>query len=243
MEHGEQAWMKIPGLAVFRFDRERFAVTAFPEAQVDPDQLHDNYYRAALPMALQFFGFEVLHAGAVRTSRGVVGFCAVSETGKSTTVAELSRRGYPAWADDAVPVAIDDDGGGVNALAVPFRIRLKSIHSFGDDQGFRRWSDPVPVEFHATPLVGLCVMDRVASSEKTAVRRLSAVEAVAALLPHAYCFSLANPQRKRVMMQRYIELAARIPTFAISISTGLEKLPAALDQIENSIPGFTQPSV
>ena len=71
------------------------------------------------------------------------------------------------------------------------------------------------------------------------VQRLSRVEAVTALLPHAYCFSLADPDRKRRMMRRYIDLAERVPTFAVAIANGLEKLLAVLDQIARSIPAFT----
>jgi hypothetical protein len=237
------AWMELPGVAVFRFDRARRAVTAIPEPYVGDDLLRDSYYRAALPMALQFFGFEVLHASAACTPLGVVAFCAISETGKSTTVAALSRRGYPPWADDAVPFEIDDGGGGAHALAVPFRMRLDAAPAprVRHADSWLRWPEPGSIELASTPLAALCVMQRVDSSQYAAeVRRLSAVEAIAALLPHAYCFSLADPDRKRLMMRRYIELAARVPTFGVSVATGLEKLPAALDQIERSIPGFTR---
>ncbi len=242
LAHDTRAWMEVPGVGVFRFELVSGTVIAFPKPHVEEDLLRDNYYRAALPMALQFFGFEVLHASAVRTAFGVVAFCAVSETGKSTTVAALSRRGYPAWADDAVPIEIDHDGNGAHALAVPFRMRLDTSPSSHHAERVWRWPEPGPLELASTPLAALCVMQRVGSSQEAEVRRLSAVEAVTALLPHAYCFSLTNLDRKRVMMQRYIELAARVPTFAVSIASGLEKLPAALDQIERSIPGFTQPS-
>jgi hypothetical protein len=242
---GAHAWMELPGVAVFHFDRTRRTVSARPEPYVEDDLLRDNYYRAALPMALQFFGFEVLHASAVRTALGVVAFCAVSETGKSTTVTALSRRGYPPWADDAVPVEIDGGGRGAHALALPFRMRLDAALSpwFRDTNNSFHWPEPEPLELAAAPLAALCVIQRVNSSQYAAeVRRLSAIEAVAALLPHAYCFSLDDPDRKRLMMRRYIELAARVPTFGVSVATGLEKLPAALDQIERSIPGFTPPA-
>ena len=242
--HDGHAWMELPGVAVFHFDRARNTVTALPERSVADDVLCDTYYRAALPMALQFFGLEVLHASAVRTALGVVAFCAISETGKSTTVAALSSRGYPAWADDAVPVGIDHGGSGALAFAVPFRMRLStaSAPKSHDVDDSLRWPAPGPIELVSTPLAALCVMQRVDTSRYAAeVRRLSAVEALIALLPHAYCFSLADPDRKRLMMRRYIDLAARVPTFSVTVATGLEKLPAVLDQIESSIPGFTLP--
>jgi len=119
---GAYAWLEFPGTAVFHFDRARRAVIAMPEPSVEDGLLYDNYYRAALPLALQYFGVEVLHASAVRTRLGVVAFCAVSETGKSTAVAVLSRRGYPLWADDAVPIEIDEGTRGARAFAVPFRM-------------------------------------------------------------------------------------------------------------------------
>jgi hypothetical protein len=238
---GAYAWLEFPGTAVFHLDRARRAVIAMPEPSVEDDLLYDNYYRAVLPLALQYFGVEVLHASAVRTRLGVVAFCAVSETGKSTTVAVLSRRGYPLWADDAVPIEIDEGAGGARALAVPFRLRLDAALSqaFRDPDRSFRWPEPERLDLASAPLAALCVMQRVDSWQTTEICRLSAIDAVAALLPHAYCFSLVEPDRKRLMMRCYIELAARVPTFAVSIATGLERLPAALDQIEGSIPGFT----
>ena len=237
-EHG---WVELPGVGVFRFDREHRGVAAIPYPSVTVEVLRDSYYRAALPLALHFFGFEVLHASAALTPLGVVAFCAVSETGKSTTVAALSERGYRPWADDAVPVEIDEEGRGAHALAVPFRLRLESAPSPLGRQGERPpcWPEPGPIELRSTPLVALCVMRRVDSSGHAAeIRRLTAVEAVAALLPHCYCFSLADPDRKRSMLQRYVELAARVPTYEITVASGLEKLPAVLDRIERVIPGF-----
>jgi hypothetical protein len=237
-EHG---WVELPGVGTFRFDREHLSVMAIPHPSVSDDVLRDSYYRAALPLALHFFGFEVLHASAALTPLGVVAFCAVSETGKSTTVAALSRRGYKAWADDAVPVEIDDGGRCAHALAVPFRLRVDSAASPSSGQGDRPpfWPKPGPIELRSTPLVALCVMRRVDSLGRAAeIRRLTAVEAVAALLPHGYCFSLADPDRKRSMLQRYVELAARVPTYEMTVASGLEKLPAVLDRIERAIPGF-----
>jgi hypothetical protein len=212
-----------------------------PEPSVEDDLLYDNYYRAALPLALQYFGVEVLHASAVRTRLGVVAFCAVSETGKSTTVAVLSRRGYPLWADDAVPIEIDEDTSGARALAVPFRLRLDAALSpaFRDPDRPFHWPEPERLDLASAPLAALCVMQRVDSSQTAEICRLSTIDAVTALLPHSYCFSLMEADRKRLMMRCYIELAARVPTFAVSIATGLERLPAALDQIERTIPGFT----
>jgi hypothetical protein len=240
---GAHAWMEIPGVGAFCFDRERRAVVAYAGSSVAIDLIYDNFYRAALPMALQYFGCEVLHASAVNTAQGVVGFCAISGTGKSTTVAALSRSGYPAWADDAVVVEIGDSGI-AQALEVPFRLRVEgSPWSVGAGEASMRWPEPGPLELAPAPLAALCVLRRLDPSGRSEISRLPAVDAVGALLPHAYCFSLADPERKRLMMQRYIDLAARVSVYAVSLASGLDKLPAALDLIERTIPGFIAPAL
>jgi hypothetical protein len=233
--------MEVPGVATFRFDRGDRSVEAIENRGVDRDLVYDTYYRAALPLALQFFGFEVLHASAVRTPAGVVAFCAVSETGKSTTVGALSRRGYTLWADDAVTFQINDGDLGAHALAVPFRLRLDSIaaSAIRDTDGAPRWPKPGPIELKSAPLAALCVLRRENGALRAAeVKRLSRIDSVIALLPHAYCFTMDDPDRKRLMMCRYIELAQRVPTFAVTIASGLEKLSDVLDEIEHSIPAF-----
>ena len=78
----------------------------------------DWYRRAIAPMALQLLGMQVVHASAVLTDEGVVGFCAHSQTGKSTLAYGFGRRGYELWADDAL--AFDVVDGDARALPFPF---------------------------------------------------------------------------------------------------------------------------
>jgi hypothetical protein len=47
-----------------------------------------------------------------------------------------------------------------------------------------------------------------------------------------------DPDRKRLMMRRYFDLAERVPMFAVTIARGLERLPDVLNEIERSIPAF-----
>ena len=234
--------MEVAGVATYRFDRCDRRVEAIASASTDRDLVYDSYYRVALPLALQFFGFEVLHASAVCTSAGVVAFCAMSETGKSTTAGALSRRGYGLWADDAVTFQINDGEPGADAMAIPFRLRLHqmSARAIGETNPTPRWPKPRPIELKSAPIAALCVLRRENGALAAAeVNRLSRIDSVTALLPHAYCFSLDDPNRKRLMMHRYIDLAERVPTFAVTIANGLDKLSEVLDEIEYSIPAFS----
>lgn len=231
----------MPGVATFRFDSPNSRVTAYPAPSADLELVHDSYCHAALPLALHYFGSEVLHASAVLTPGGVVAFCAISETGKSTLAAALSLRGYPLWADDAVALSTRGGDGAMGAIPIPFRPRLRATAaSYLKSAGYRGASAPVLLlEPGWTPLAALCVLQRSEDArDGVEVSRLSPTRTFGALLPHAFCFSLKDPQRKRLMMRRYLELAARTPAFAVSFVPEFEKLPAVLEAIEDAVPVF-----
>jgi hypothetical protein len=63
---------------------------------------------------------------------------------------------------------------------------------------------------------------------------LKASEAYPALLANAHCFSLEDPARKRLMLDRYLSLVARVPVMALAVPDGLDDLPAMLDALERA---------
>ncbi len=230
-------WMYLPGLASFCLDSRSEEVMAVAVPPARPELILNAYCRGVLPMALQARGTEVLHASAVWSPQGVVAFCGASGTGKSTIAFGLSRRGYCVWADDAV--AFEASGTSIKALPLPFEIRLRpAVASFLDDdrtaaETSSGWQSTERVDVEPAPLAALYVIKRTASvGSGVSIERLRPSSAFAALLPHAYCFSLENLERKRRMMEHYLDLTARVPVFEIRFESGLEKLPAILDAIE-----------
>jgi hypothetical protein len=240
---GGYGWMHLVGAGTFRFDPNMREVAAFALSGVNPDLVREAYCHAALPMALHFFGCEVLHASAVRAPGGVVAFCARSETGKSTMAGALAARGYALWADDAVAIDLDDTHNPrtpIRTRLLPFNLRLRrpSAHYLGE-VGARITAAQAGREFAAIPLATLCVLERSGDLHcDVEIKRLSAREAFAALLPHAFCFSVAHQPRKRAMLGLYLRVAAEIPVFSISFAPGFERLPDILSAIENTIPAF-----
>lgn len=234
---GGYGWLEIPAIGVFRFRSLQNAVTAFVGNCVEDEILLDCYYRVVLPLALQFFGSEVLHASAVRTDAGVVGFCAASGTGKSTTVAALTRRGFPLWADDAL-VCENREPERPRAIPLPCRMRLDDnaadlLGVTAARHGWIRQDEP------DAPLAALCVLQRNPDARDGAeIRRLGVSAAITALMPHAYCFTQGDMERKRRMMEQYFELAARAPIYLISFAPGFDRLESLLNRIECEIPGF-----
>jgi hypothetical protein len=239
---GGEHWMHVTGAGSFRFSDAADDVEAIPQPGVPLDIVWDAFYRSVLPMALQTRGLEILHASAVLMPCGVLTLCAISESGKSTIAYALSQRGYPLWADDAV--AFESKHEQVSAVSLPFKIRLRPASAL-----FFGWEpDAAYTPLHAgnneqthlesVPLAALCVLlpdSGGTSGAAVETIRLSPVAAFTALLPHAYCFSLQDVQRKRRMMQHYLDLAKRVPTFEVHFQRGLEHLSAILDSIEHAI--------
>jgi hypothetical protein len=195
--------------------------------------IEETYRRWVLPMVLQACGTEVLHASAVQTG-GVVALCGTSGVGKSTIAFAMSRREHRLCADDAV--AIDLSGPSVVALPLPFEMRLRprAAAFFGvEPQTAGAASAGAMDQAGPAPLAVLCVLSR-AEEQGCDVRmeRLRPSAALPALLAHAYCFSLEDRGLKRAMVLHYMDLAARVPVFALRFQPGLELLSLILDAIE-----------
>ena len=229
-------WMDLPGLATFYFDGDG-RVAAVPRPGVAAQSVVDAYRHSALPLVLQALGKEVLHASAVVIDRGVVAFCGHSGSGKSTIAYGLHRRRHRIWADDAVLLEVS--GSAITTMPLPFDVRLRPAATalFGLGACAARLPgrhDPgTDEDGPAAPLAAICVLDRGnGASGGAACRPLPAAQAYPALLAHAYCFSLENCARKRLMLERYLSLVARVPVFALAYPDGLEGLPSVLDTVE-----------
>ncbi len=240
-----QHWIDLPRVASFSFVSGAETVMAIPHRSARSEIILDAYWRTVLPLLQQSLGQEALHASAILTPHGVAAFCAANGTGKSTLAYALSRRGYSLWADDAV--AFEIAPGCPRAFPLPFQLHLRppSTSLFGQDGAAPPpspgWDGADEVRMEPAPLHLLFVLERSAGAgdgrEVEAVR-LSPSQALVALLPHAYCFSLQDGGRKWRMLQHYLDLVARVPVYAVRFQPGLEKLPAIMDRIEQLIGDF-----
>jgi len=233
-------WIELPGLAEYGFSKTQEEVKAFFHPKVPDELVRETYRRSVLPMVLQASGTEVLHSSAVLMPQGVVALCGKSWSGKSTTAYALSQRGYSLWADDAV--AFDTTAEQVLTTRLPFRIQLRpaSRSFFGTPclttnpaTGTRAANDR-PGQQPAA-LSALCILKPLTSNEdlEVEIRPLSASEAFPAILSHAYCFSLHDRERKRQMMQRYMDLTTRVPVIEIRYKPNLERITGLVDCIES----------
>lgn len=231
-------YLYFPGVVTFAFSGNDDRVIAAPQLGTNSALIEDLFWRSALPLVLQTQGVGALHASAVLTPAGVVGFCAQAGSGKSTLAYGLSLRGYPIWTDDAL--VFDALEKPAMATSLPFKVRMRpepadyyqvsqlSKGSASQLQGnFQQASQAVaPVraivelqrDFEESPIVSLTKMEGAA--------------ALIELLKHAYAFSLSREDQRRSISQQYMNLAAQVPVFQLQFPSGLAYLPLVLDRLE-----------
>lgn len=234
----EHCWMHLPGIASFRLPREGSENCVAFTNGIAETLIVEAYRRQVLPMALHSTGWEVIHASGVGRGRGVIAFCAPSETGKSTIACALGCRGYRLWADDALAFRASVDG--IATTSLPFEMRLRSsaakllrdCHNNGSSTG----SGQGAVENQVAPLLAICVLRRATNGDvPVSIRQLYSGEALEAVLPNAWCFTLRDVERKRRMMNTYLNLIARTTILDVCFQAGLENLPIILDAIEDRL--------
>lgn len=203
-DDGSGFWLRVPGIGVFVIPSVGEVVLGEPETCGSGELLEDAFRRTVLPLALQARGLEVLHASAVYDSRGVVGLCGISGTGKSTLAANLTSFGCEPFADDALAFSTRDDDQAVEAISVPFVLSVDDATSV--------LLPRVSLPPHA-PLRAICVLERGAG--KTVVHRIGASEAFTEVLRHAYAFTLADFTRTALLVNGYFDLVERVPVLRV----------------------------
>jgi hypothetical protein len=227
---GDRRRLHWPGVATFEFIAGSDTVSATPHPPVRADLIHEAFQHSVLPLALQALGREAIHASAVLTPGGVVGFCGHAEAGKSTLAYALSERGYGAWSDDAVVFEVERHSPRAVRLPFAFRLRPASAAFFGRQPGLQRGFGHQ--EFQRAPLAALCVLTRsAADAPDFTITRLAGRDALQAVLEHALCFDWHDRASKQTLLVHYLTLASSIRVFAVGIQPSLERLSRVVDAL------------
>lgn len=211
--HAEGAWVELFGVGHYHFHAAENLVVGVPRPSVPDEVVHDRFTRAVLPHLLPLRGVECLHASAVSTPAGVVGFCGVPGSGKSTLAAALARLGYPIWADDALAFSVQPQG--IVSVPLPFASRLLPdslalLRSVEERAAGEPAGDREPL-----PLVGVFALSR---TEETDARidRLAPGAAFVAVLEHSRGISLDPIQSRRRLTEQQLALVGAVPVFLLS---------------------------
>lgn len=248
-------WLRLAGAGTYRFPIEpsgsTVAADVVPEAGARRELVVDSYYRSVVPLALQAYGFEVLHGSAVALPSGVVALCADRETGKSTIAYALQRRGHVVVADDSVVLSVVErpDGAsatsaleprptsGVRVHPMPFALRLRAptVEHYALPQRRAATVDG-DTPFHPANDLTLDAIVLLSRDDPSAgavrLTRLDANQAFSSVLSQSHAFTLVHGDRKRTMMRSYLRLVDRVPVYRLTYPTGLEHLTAICEHVE-----------
>ena len=216
--HGGRFWIDWRDLGVFAFSPASTTVQARAAHGVAAAVVADAFARVLQPIILQALGRQALHASAILGTTGVVAFCGVGRSGKSTLAYALGQGGYRQVADDAL--VIEPAALSIRAYLLPFVPGLREASRLHFD---RRLGEDVPVSAalpttttESASLRAVFVLRQDASlTQPQRPRRVEPVQAFSTLITHARCFDEADPIHTRRLLDDYLAVAERVPVFSI----------------------------
>jgi hypothetical protein len=244
----ERAWFEVsPGDGV---------IHAFPAPELDASAIRYLLLDHVLPLAISLALQPVLHASAVVTPWGAIGFVGRSGQGKSTLAASLARSGWPLLADDAL--VLERTGQAFRAVPSYPNVRLwtssvgvvtgSTNEAFGssdesDHDAKRRFGRTHGIEFHASaaPLVALFVLERTGGPGELmpAVRDVGMADAAIFMLSHA--FRLEAPARAAADFEWQTDVVRAVRVRRLCLPEDLGALPRARTALERWLERHAMP--
>jgi hypothetical protein len=225
---GHERIMRMPGVASFTSSPGCARVTAEAEPGVSNAAVTRTFHKSVVPLLLYWAGHEVLHASAVGSAKGVVGFCAEGGTGKSTLAYGLSTRGFPFWADDALALDVRQQP---RALLLPFDpgLRPRSARFFEASSSL----PAPPADGTSAPVAALALFKRVATGDNVVqIGQLTGGRAFDEVIRHAYRLGLrSDHERRRTLVGNYMKIVASVPVFEIAFRPGFSRFAPVLQAI------------
>lgn len=127
--------LRFHNLADFIISTAGLEIRCYPEPDTPLETIRHLLLDQVLPLALDYQGRLVLHAGAVVTPAGAIVFLGESGWGKSTLAASFCQQGYPVLTDDSLLLA-EREGQIVGIPSYP---------------GLRLWAESITALFEASP--------------------------------------------------------------------------------------------
>jgi hypothetical protein len=145
------------------------------------------------------------------------------------------------WADDAVALEIARPAVWANQLPFALRLRPAATAYFGaGGRDLPAAITEAPEGARRAELATIFVLERMGPGDGRPVELvpLRSHNAFTALLGNAYWFSLADEQRRRQMVSRYLDLSALVPIFRVRFRAEFECIDAILDALEQTLQGL-----
>ena len=208
-------WIEWRDWGVFAFSLGSTLVHAWPAPGMARAAVADVFARVLQPIILQGLGWQALHASAVLGTGGVLAFCGVGRSGKSTLAYALGHASFDQIADDAV--VIEPAGDGVLTHLLPFApgLREPSRQHFGEGLKAGAAEDSSKLPDKAWLRAVFVLRQDEGLSRPETPQRVQPVQAFSALVTHARCFDQSDAAHVRRLVADYLQAAERVPVFSL----------------------------
>ena len=223
-------WVDWPPFGRFAFGPDSRTVTVWASPEVSRAVIRGHFERVLQPLILQAFGYQTLHASAVRSESGALAFCGERGAGKSTLAYAMRHSGWSQIADDAL--VLEANAAGTTARPLPFTPRFWDA-SFDH---FRAGAESLPFETTAfeacpVPLRAIFLLQRSSAIEAPCINRVSLMSAFSSLLSHASYFDPDDPSETRRLVVDYLAFSRQVPVFTLAYVSDYAHLPQTIAAI------------
>jgi len=232
--HGRGYRLEWQGIGVLTFEPDSLRVHLWPAAGVDEAEAVSAVLHVVQPVILQSLGYQTVHASAIQLTTGIVAFCGVSGSGKSTMAFALGRLpGVSQIADDAL--VVEATAAGIVAQPLPFRARLRpeSGAFFGEPSSPR--PGVLARRTAAAPLLAIFVLKQSTEAKTIDLSRVGPTHAFSVLLTHAHCFDETDRETMASMVHAYLSIAASVPVYSLVYPRDFAHLEALRACVLNTI--------
>ena len=232
-----------PGICSFSADRATGVSEMTSEAGVDPLFVEKVHRGLAQALLRHLAGKLTLHASAVAFDRRAIACFGESESGKSTTMAHLSRLpGAEFFADDTLAIEFTENGIDIVPTEKLSWLRPEAHASLG--HGDVTAKSPVsPPRAAATTarLASLVNLRFEEGAPSPRLRRLRGHDALSALVPSVVRFIIDEPAVQLLECEQLTSLVSAVPVFELTRARNLGGLEKSAELVL-SLLSFTRTS-
>jgi len=222
--------------ADFAVSRDGTSVTAWPQPGTSERGVRDLYLNQVLPMIRGQQGDLVIHASAVVTPLGALGFVAPTGRGKSTLAAAFARKRVPFLSDDGLTLVEKNGGFSARPNRPSFRLWQDSEAALGlyvaaGERGLEKSlvEAGTSLPFHAgsATLRALYFLGD-GRPHAPVIEPLGPQRAMAELINHSFLLDVTEPKRLSQHFQEVGQLAETIPCYSLDYQRDYAALPQVI---------------
>lgn len=249
--HNSVHWLRFPELADFSISPDMLELDGYSNPGIPENTIRHLLLDQVLPRCMAHQGNLMLHASAVRTSKGLILFTGASGAGKSTLAGYFHRSGNIAVSDDCM--LIKEVKGRIIAIPSYSGVRLwqdSQDYLFSSDQqthDMAHYSSKqrIPLSdqdmdstgnvFPVVAVIFLSLPGYSRGNIELGFTPISKREGYIELLKQIYQLDVTDTQRLGHAAQSLRQVVQKTPLYKINIPRDYTSLPAARQMILDTI--------